>query len=394
MGEGDTKGGGAPPGDEPSPTGGSSRLEPARRATTLKDVARLASVDPSTASRVLRDDPTQGVREETRGRILDAARVLNYRPNAVAQSLRTRRTDTIAVIVPSLDNPALIDVIRGIEMEAAAAGKLVLLVESEAFGLAEQSLEELEELFARLVLDGRADGLIVAFATVQDRLVGRLAERGLPLVLVNRRQGSMDGWVAVDDVRGARMAVEHLQWLGHRRIGFVGFGEMTDTARRRELGYREAMAAAGAAVDPRWKASSLATRDGGREAIRAILDASPVPQRPTAVFCASLLAGFGVLAALRDRSIAVPADISVIAFGDHESANDTAPPLTTVHLPNVQMGREAVRMTIRAASGLPLSNTMIDRPIDVVERGSTGPPPASSPATARGRSGPAGKERK
>jgi LacI family transcriptional regulator len=358
--------------------------EPTRRATTLKDVARLASVDPSTASRVLRDDPNQGVRDETRGRILDAARVLNYRPNAVAQSLRTRRTDTIAVIVPSLDNPALIDVIRGIQMEAAAAGKLVLLVESEALGLAEQSLEEREELFARLVLDGRADGLIVAFATVQDRLVGRLAERGLPLVLVNRREESMEGWVAVDDVRGARMAVEHLQSRGHRRIAFVGFGEETDTARRREQGYRDAMAAAGTVVDARWRASAPATREGGREAMGAILDASPPRARPTAAFCASLLAGFGALAALRERSIAVPADISVMAFGDHESANDTAPRLSTVRLPNVQMGREAVRMTIRAAAGLPLSNAMIDGPIEVIERGSTGPPPAtSSPARRR-----------
>jgi LacI family transcriptional regulator len=359
--------------------------DPARRATTLKDVARLASVDPSTASRVLRDDPNQGVREETRGRILDAARVLNYRPNAVAQSLRTRRTDTIAVIVPSLDNPALIDVIRGIQTEAAAAGKLVLLVESDALGLAEESLEEREELFARLVLDGRADGLIVAFAAVQDRLVGRLGERGLPLVLVNRREGSMEGWVAVDDVRGAQMAVEHLQSLGHRRIGFVGFGDETDTARRREQGYREAMAAAGTVVDPRWNASALATREGGRDAMSELLDATPARARPTAVFCASLLVGFGVLAALRERSQSVPADISVIAFGDHESANDTAPPLTTVRLPNLQMGREAVRMTIRAAAGLPLSNSMIDGPIELVERGSTGPPPASPAATRRAK---------
>jgi len=140
--------------------------EPVRRATTLKDVARLAEVDPSTASRVLRGDPNQGVRLETRGRILDAARMLNYRPNAVAQSLRTRRTDTFAVIVPTLDNPGLIEVIRGIQTEAATAGKLVLLVDADAIGGGEQSLAQREELFARLVLDGRVDGLIVAFATL------------------------------------------------------------------------------------------------------------------------------------------------------------------------------------------------------------------------------------
>jgi LacI family transcriptional regulator len=354
--------------------GGASAAEPARRATTLKDVARLASVDPSTASRVLRGDPNQAVRSETRGRILDAARVLNYRPNAVAQSLRTRRTDTLAVIVPTLDNPGFIECIRGIQAEAAAAGKLVLLVEADAFGWGEESLAQREELFARLVLDGRVDGLIVAFAMLQDRLVVRLAERGLPLVLVNRRQATMHGWVAVDDVRGARMAVEHLRSLGHERIGFVGFGELADTARRREQGYREAMAAAGLIVDPRWAASASPSREGGREAMTTILGASPAGEEPTAVFCSSLLAAIGALAALREHMIAVPARMSVVAFNDHEIANDTAPPLTTVRLPNWQMGREALRMTIRAADGLSLSDAMIDGPIEVIERESTAPP--------------------
>lgn len=349
--------------------------EPARRATTLKDVARLASVDPSTASRVLRSDPNQGVRVETRGRILDAARVLNYRPNAVAQSLRTRRTDTFAIIVPTLDNPALIDVIRGIQTEAAATGKLVLLVEADAIGGSGQKLAQREELFARLVLDGRVDGLIVAFATLQDRLVARLAERGLPLVLVNRRQGTMHGWVAVDDERGARMAVEHLQSLGHERIGFVGFGQLADTARRREQGYRDAMAAAGLKIDPRWVAPDASSRAGGRTAMEAILSASAGGEHPTAVFCSTLLGAFGALAALREHRIAVPEQMSVVAFGDHESASDTWPPLTTVRLPNLQMGREALRMAIRAADGLSVSDAMIEDPVELIERESTSSPP-------------------
>ncbi len=354
--------------------GAASESEAPRRATTLKDVARLASVDPSTASRVLRGDPHQGVRQDTRGRILDAARVLNYRPNAVAQSLRTRRTNTLAVIVPTLDNPAFIDVIRGIQTEAATMGKLVLMLEAEAFGWGEKSLAEREELFARLVLDGRVDGLIVAFAMLQDRLVGRLAERGLPLVLVNRRQAAMHGWVAVDDVRGARIAVEHLQSLGHERIGFVGFGELADTARRREEGYREQMAAAGVTIDRRWTASASASREGGREAMSTILGASPKGEEPTAVFCSTLLAAIGALVALRDHKIAVPGQMSVVAFNDHEIANDTAPPLTTVRLPNFEMGREALRMTIRAADGLSLSDAMIEGPIELIVRESTAPP--------------------
>jgi LacI family transcriptional regulator len=344
-----------------------------RRPATIRDVARLSGVDPSTVSRVLRDDPRQTVRVETRERILDATRVLNYRPNALAQSLRTRRTATFAVIVPTLDNPGFSDVFRGIQTEAAETGQLVLLVEADAIGDGDQGVAQREELLARLVLDGRADGLIVAFATLEDRLVGRLADRGLPLVLVNRRLGTMHGWVAVDDARGAELGVEHLIALGHERIGFIGFGQLTDTARRREEGFRRAMAAASLKVDPRWTASQPPLRQGGHDAMKEILEASVPDDRPTAVFCSSLLAAIGALAALREQSISVPAEMSLVAFNDSEIANDTAPPLTTVRLPNLRMGREAMRMAIRAANGLPLSDVMIEGPIEVVQRESTAP---------------------
>lgn len=348
--------------------------EDQRRPATIQDVARLASVDPSTASRVLRDDPQQKVRAQTRDRILDAARVLEYRPNAMAQSLRTRRTDTFAVIVPTLDNPGFSEVVTGIQAEAAEAGKLVLLVEADALGAGDEALGRREEVFARLVLDGRVDGLIVAFATPGDRLVARLAERRLPLVLVNRRVEGIHGSVAVDDERGARMAVEHLHSLGHERIGFVGFGQLADTARRREQGFRDATADAGLRVDPRWMASASPTREGGREAMSSILEASPPGERPTGIFCASLLSAVGALAALRDRSIPVPREMSLVAFNEHETANDTSPPLTTVRLPNLDMGREALRMAIRAADGHEPDDVMIREPIQLVPRASSAPP--------------------
>ncbi len=111
-----------------------------RYVANLKDVARRAGVDPSTASRVLRDDPTQQVRPETRQRIIDAARDLKYRPNALARGLRTRRTDTLGLIIPSLDNLGFADVTHGIQSAAAAAGKLVMVVEAEAAAGASNSV--------------------------------------------------------------------------------------------------------------------------------------------------------------------------------------------------------------------------------------------------------------
>jgi DNA-binding LacI/PurR family transcriptional regulator len=172
--------------------------------------------------------------------------------------------------------------------------------------------------------------------------------------------------------------VEHLTSLGHERIAFVGFDTRTDTARRREQGYREAMLAAGVTIDPRWAVSEAPSRQGGRVAITSILDAVGDGRPPTAVFCASLLSAFGALSTLRQRHVRVPEQMSVVAFNDHESAEDTTPPLTTVRLPNREMGREAMRMAIRAADGLPLSDAMLEGPIELIVRGSTAAAEAGS----------------
>ena len=138
----------------------------------LRDVAQRAGVDPSTASRVLRGDPSQQVRPETRDRILAAARELAYRPNALARGLRTRRTDTIGLIIPSLDNLGFSEVTHGIQAAAAAQGKLVMVVDAGAAAVAGEDLEQAAAAaYERLIGDGRLDGLIVAFATLDEQQV-------------------------------------------------------------------------------------------------------------------------------------------------------------------------------------------------------------------------------
>lgn len=339
---------------------------------TLKDVARLAEVDPSTVSRVLRGDPSQAVRPETRTRILEAAATLRYRPNALARGLRTRRTDTIGLIIPSLENVGFAEVTHGIQAAAAERGRLVLVIEAEAIER-DGRTDRIEASYSRLITDGRLDGLIVAFATLDDRLVTEMAEHGLPLVLVNRRTAGIHGSVVVDDQRGSRMAVEHLIALGHRRIGMVGLAAATDTAQRREAGYRAAMSAAEIRIDPAWSASGPPTIAGGQAAAERVL-ALPSESRPTALFVASLLGAIGVLTGVRTSGLAVPGDVSVIAFNDHELAAHFEPPLTTVRMPNFRMGEEAVRLLLEAIDGAPGRDVMIDDETPViVERGSVAP---------------------
>ena len=349
-------------------------------------------MDPSTVSRVLRDDPSQQVRPETRERILAAARELSYRPNALARGLRTRRTDTIGLIIPSLDNLGFSDVTHGIQAAAAAAGKLVMVVDAGAVdGSSPEWAEALDEVgetgdpgghssgtaagdvYERLIGDGRLDGLIVAFAALDDRHVAQLAERGIPLVLVNRRTSGVHGSVVVDDVRGSAAAVDHLTRLGHRRIGLIGLAADTDTARRREAGYREAMAAAGLPIDERWLEAGPPTVEGGRAALYRLLAASRAARPPGSVG-ASLMRAVGVLSALRDSGRRVPDDVSLVAFNDHPFADHTAPPLTTVRMPNLRMGQEAVRMLLDALDGVPVRDLVVADAPELVARESTAPP--------------------
>jgi LacI family transcriptional regulator len=336
---------------------------------TLKDVARLAEVDASTASRVLRGDPAQQVRPETRARILAAARTLEYRPNVLARSLRTKRTGALGLVVPSLDNIGFADVTHGIQQAAAEAGHLVVVMEAEAVPTGKQRHGDPLE---RLVGDGLVDGLIVAFATLGDRHVAQLAERGVPLVLVNRRTRGVSGSVVVDDERGSRMAVEHLAGLGHQRIGYVGLDAETDTATRRRAGYLAAIHGAGLGVDPAFIAAAPPTVEGGRAAITRIL--ATAQPRPTAIFVASLMSSLGVRAGIVSAGLAIPRDISLVAFNDHPVADHLAPPLTTVRMPNLRMGREAVRMLLAALEGEPVGDVMVDETPEIVIRSSTAAP--------------------
>ncbi len=256
---------------------------------------------------------------------------------------------------------------HGIQAAAAAAGKLVMVVEAEAVADAAQGAYE------RLIGDGRLDGLIVAFASIHDDLVAQLVEREIPLVLVNRRTDRVHGSVVVDDERGSRLAVEHLLALGHRRVGFLGIDADTDTARRRLDGYGSAMAAAGIDIEPGWVAAGPPTEAGGRHAVRQVL-ADSGGRRPTGYFVASLMSAIGALAELADHGIRVPAEASLVAFNDHPFAAHTAPPLTTVRMPNVRMGAEAVGMLLGAMAGEAVRDLVIDDPPELVVRASTAAP--------------------
>lgn len=333
--------------------------------TTLKDVAADAGVSVATAARVLNRDPHLRVRPATRQRVLNAAEALDYRPNRVASGLRTRRTGTIALVLPDPQNLAWGETLRGVERAAAEREYVVVVADAHGPTLDARQL-------THFVLEGRMDGLLVAFATVVDELVAQIASRGLPLVPINSRSAIVDGSVTMDDAQASALAIDHLVELGHRRVGFLAGRADTDVGRRREVGYREAMARHGLVVAPAWVIPGDYTE---RQAAASAAEVLALDARPSAVLTVNLQSALGLRAAARARGLRIPEDLSIVTIDDHPILEHTDPPLTAVRLPMAEMGMLGARMLIDAVAGAPITHVRTSQPPLLVVRRSTAPPP-------------------
>lgn len=336
---------------------------------TLKDVAELAEVSVATAARLLRGDPSITVRPATRDRVVAAAQQLNYRPNRLASGLRTRRAGTIAVFLPDPRNIGWTEMLDGIEVEAEAAAHLVAIsdIRGPAFD---------PDTFGRFALEGRVDGAIVAVSLIANELLGRLAATGMALVPINGRSAAVSASVTMADAAGSRLGVDHLLALGHRRIGHVTGTAQADVAHRREIGYRDALVAAGIGPEEAWVGRDAFTIDGARRATARLL-ALPADRRPTAILATNLTMALGVQAELRTHGLRVPGDMSLVTFDDHPLEDHLATPLTALRMPMRVMGEVAARMLFASMVGEPLRHVVVpDDPVLVV-RASTAVPPST-----------------
>ena len=337
-----------------------------QRVAILKDVARLAGVDPSTVSRVLRGDERKPAKAETRERILQVAREMGYRANSVARSLRTKQREAIGLVIPDAANPGFAEIFKGVQAVTAEAGWHVIVVEGRPNDRPDLGWD-------RIVLEGRVDGVLVLVASIRDRVVKRVAESGFPIVLVNRRSNGVAGSVVMNDQRGSDVAVEHFFGLGHRKIGHIAGPANLDTGRRRLAGFRDALKKRKLALREEWIAETDYTEAGGARAARALIEQSK-GDMPTAVYIASFMSGVGAIQVFKQAGLSVPEDISVIVSDELSLAAHTAPPLTTVDMPVTRMGEVATHMLLRAVAGEPVSDIVLPDAPRLVIRGSTAPP--------------------
>lgn len=330
----------------------------------LTDVARLAGVDISTVSRVLRGETSQRIREETRDRILKSARELDYAPNELARSLRTSKSKTFGLVVPQLDNPVFSAAIRGAEKSALRHGYSLLIAHREA--------GTTDSVYQRLAHSNRVDGLLVASLDDDADLRRELEAARVPYVLLNRKLSKAPYSVYLDSRAAAEIAIDHLVSLGHRRIAHLAGRPGGFNAAERIEGYRAALKRHGIAFDPALLATAGYTAEGGAEAMRSVLKA-----RPTAVLGATLVTAAGAMAIIHEARLRIPEDISVIGLHDAPVATMLYPQLTTVRMPTEQMGEAATELLVALASKKKPKTIKALPPDGLVLRASTGRVPQS-----------------
>ncbi|MEU0597923.1 LacI family DNA-binding transcriptional regulator [Streptomyces sp. NPDC006393] len=302
------------------------------RRPTLNAVAARAGVGRGTVSRVINGSPKVSAR--SRAAVEQAIAELGYVPNRAARSLVTRRTDSVALVVPDAETrlfsePYFSEIIRGVSAGLAGAGMQLLLV------LARDATE-----YARLATylsAQRVDGVLMMAVHSDDTLPDRLEELAVPTVLAGRRSAAEPlGHVRADNAGGARVAVEHLLAGGRRAIGTITGPLDMDVARARLDGYREALRDARLTADEDLIAPGDFTEEGGRAAMRELLRRRPGLD---AVFAASDVMASGAVLELRAAGLRVPHDVAVVGFDDSIVARHVDPPLTSVRQPLQEMGR-------------------------------------------------------
>ena len=337
-----------------------------RTRIRLEDVALAAGVSKSIASRILNDRPALSVREDTRERVQEAARRLNYRPHAGARGLRRAETGAIGLSIPDLAMGVYARIVRGAFHRALERDFAVLLVEDLV-------PEESEAVFARLVVGGRIDGVIVASARPGHPLLGSLGRYEVPHVFVNRAVAGTNRSVVMDDARGSEAALRHLVELGHWRIGHVAGPSELDPARRRAESFAAHAASLGLADAP-IEVGDFSERGGAGAAVR-LLERSP---SLTALYVSTLAQAVGVLDGAWRLGLRVPEDLSLVTYDDMPLADYLRPPVTTVRMPLSELGAAAVDALIAQLLGSEPSDIVIETHPTVVARSSTAPPPVRS----------------
>ncbi len=334
---------------------------------TIKEVARHAGVSVATVSRVVNKNGY--VSEERRLRVLEAMQTLDYKPSAVARSLRRRESLTVGVLVPGLHQPFFSVLAFVIEKTLFASDYRMILCSSEEDAVKEAA-------YADMLLRQRVDGVIVAPTGQSSESIRALLGR-MPVVLVDRDLIDLQlSRVVADNYRGGYDAMRHLLDMGHRRIAVVGGPRYSEAMTQRIAGARQACADVGLMLDPanvlmgEWSELQIG--------YRLALDLLARPSRPTAIFALTDVIAVGIMHAAAEQGIRLPHDLSIVGFDDIPLASHVLPALTTIAQPIHDMAERATALLLdrlRDGTSKPFETILLG--MQLVVRASTAPPGAS-----------------
>jgi LacI family transcriptional regulator len=333
---------------------------------TLKRLAALLNVHSSTVGRVMDPKTRHMVSEEVAQRILKEAACHDYRPNKIAATLRTRRSNIVGIMLPDITNPVFPPILLGIE-EALRKQGYVAIVTNAGEDRAQQRFV-VDQLLARQI-----DALILATATRADAILDYCLASGVPTVAVNRAEdANRVSSVVNDEVEGMRLAVDKLVQLGHRRIVHLAGPQNLSTGYLRREGFITAMAAHGVANDNLCLiACSAYSREAGRLACDESLARFP---GATAILAANDLLALGCYDSLFAHGLRCPEDMSVVGHNDMPFADLVDPPLTTIRIRHHEMGVQAARLILRQLQNDPVGEMEIRLKPELVLRGSCDAP--------------------
>lgn len=338
------------------------------RRPTLSDVARRAGVNPATASRALNPALPGRIAEPTAQRVRDAAAELGYRPDPIARSLRTRRSGFVGVVVPDLTNPVIPPIVRGIESVLWGAGIACLLADTD--NDAEREAMMIDELRAR-----RCEGLIISSATRTSAAVNGLAGGEVPAILVTRDTDAHSlPLVAGDDAAGVDAAVSHLAELGHHRVACVTGPSQLSTTTTRLGAFEAACERLGLECDGRIVQGAAFTTAAGKAAAERLIEAD---DKFTAIVAGNDLIALGCLQALAAAGLTCPGDVSLVGHNDTPMVDNLQPPLTTVAIPQRQIGVKAAELLLARLADADSAIGSVLLETELIVRGST--------AAAKGR---------
>jgi LacI family transcriptional regulator len=311
------------------------------KPVTIQDIAESLHVSAMTVSRALRNHPE--VSEETKRKVLSRAKAMNYRPNRWARSLITRKSFIIGLVVPDISHSFFSDIAAGVQETIERSQYSLMLCRSNRN--AECEVREVE-----MLIRSRVDGLIVASEQPEDspHLFAHLHRDRIPFVLIDRVFPSLNCHrVITDDYEVGRLATQHLADIGRRRIAHVR-GPAMSTARQRLRAYQDTLEKAGLPVRPEWVVGGNFRLEESRAAANQLMRLSSPPD---AIFAASDLSAFGVVAGCRDCGLRVPEDVAVVGVGNIEGNQHPCPFLTTIDWERLELGRQSASILLSLIAG-------------------------------------------